>query len=110
MELHDQVESELARAEKAHLEGLEGRARVCARRAAGFILRVYAQPYLDSPQPTNAYDLLQVVRDTPRFPGEVRRIAGLLLTRVNEDFELPDHTDLVAETRRLVQLVESEIA
>ena len=109
LELHHEVEKELDRAEKARQDGLEGRARVCARRAAGIVLRAYYQAHPVTPAPASAYDYLQLLRDDPQMNPELRRIADLLLTRVNQDFHLPVETDLIAATRRLVQILEKDI-
>jgi hypothetical protein len=39
--LHEQIEKEFELAERARANGNEGRARVCARRAAGIAAREY---------------------------------------------------------------------
>ncbi len=109
LELRNEVEKELARAEKARQEGLEGRSRVCARRAAGMVLRAYYETHPMTPAPPSAYDTLQLLRDDPQMNPELRQIAELLLTRVNQDFHLPEEIDLVAATRRLVEIIEKDI-
>jgi hypothetical protein len=109
LELHSEIENELARAEQARKDGLEGRARVCARRAAGIVLRAYFQSHQVPKTHFTVYDLLQRLRDEPRTAPELRRIAILLLTRVNEDFQLPVEGDLIAETRQLVLILEKDI-
>lgn len=109
LENHQEVENELARAEQAQREGLQGRARVCARRAAGIVLRVYYRSHPIASSPASVMDFLQLLRDDPNTGPEARRIANLLLTRVNEDFQLPVEGDLISETRRLIQILEKDI-
>jgi hypothetical protein len=98
-----QIDSELTLAEKARLEGFEGRARVCARRAAGIAIREYLQIQLIHVSSTNSYQLIQEFKDLSNLPEDLSRIADHLLTKVNEDFRLPEDIDLIAEVRQLVE-------
>lgn len=109
LELHNEIENELARAEQARQKGLESRARVCARRAAGIALRAYYQSHQVPVAQSTIIDLLQLLQDDPQMDSELRRIANLLLTRVDEDFKLPFEGDLITETRRLVLILEKDI-
>jgi hypothetical protein len=109
VDLRYEIENELARADKARREGLEGRARVCARRAAGLVIKAYFHSHPIASTPVSVYDYLQAFRDDPRTSSDARRIASLLLTRVNEEFQLPVEGDLVSDTRRLVQILEKDI-
>jgi len=98
----EQIEAELAHAEAARRDGFEGRARVCARRAAGLAIRAYAQRHgLDLPY-SSAYDLLISLADISSIPDEARQAALLLTERVDTDFKLPADVDLISEARRLI--------
>jgi hypothetical protein len=102
------IEQELARGEEARRQGLEGRARVCARRAAGIAVRAYLEGrgLLTSGQGAafpNAVDLLNLLQTLPGLSEEVRQAASLLLIRVNEAYELPVEADLLEITRGLVR-------
>ena len=99
----DRIETELAQAEVARSSGLEGRARVNARRAAGMAVRAFLQARGDGTGSGSAVDLLQALRDQPDTPGDIRQVLEHLLARVNQDFELPVSIDLIGETRWLVQ-------
>lgn len=101
------IETELANGEAARLAGLEGRARVCARRAAGAAIREYLELRGESIPGPSAVDLLEYIRMRPDMPEPVRAAAGNLLERVNEAFELPAPVDLLAEARRLANTLEN---
>jgi hypothetical protein len=98
-----QIDLELSLAEKARVEGFKGRARVCARRAAGIAIREYFQTHLTPVINSNFYQLIQEFRDLSNLPEDLSRIADHLLIKVNEDFDLPGEIDLIAEVRLLVE-------
>jgi hypothetical protein len=102
-EVLDRIETELAQAEAARSSGLEGRARVSARRAAGMAVRAFLQARGDEVGSASVIDLLQLLRDQPETPDDLRKVLEHLLARVNQDFELPHTVDLISETRWLVQ-------
>ena len=98
---------ELELAEKNQREGFEGRARVCARRAAGIaILDYFNRRHLPAAG-LNTLGLIQAFKDLPEISPEMRRSAGVLLLRVNEAHQLPENIDLIAVARWLVQELES---
>ena len=100
-----QIDRELSQAENARAQGLEGRARVCARRAAGMAARAYLETR-GEPIPTfNAVDLLQGLAERPELHAQARQAIGYLLLRVTPDFQLPVSVDLIAESRRLTALL-----
>jgi hypothetical protein len=98
-----QIEHELEQAEAARQAGFEGRARVSARRAAGAAIRAHLIARQVLPGPASAMDLLRIMSEQSDTSVEVRRVIAHLSTRVNEDFQLPEPVDLIAETRWLVQ-------
>jgi hypothetical protein len=101
-EVKQKIAGELARGEAARQQGLEGRARVCARRAAGMAIREYLGKRGESGAGTSAYDLLKEFRDHTEIGPEIQKSAGYLVERVNEAFELPEGVDLLAEADHLV--------
>jgi HEPN domain-containing protein len=103
MDWKTQIEAELEKAEQARGRGNEGQARVCARRAAGIAVREYLTRQGIRPPSVSAYDLLNFLKDDPRLSTELQQIAGHLTLRVNEDFKLPVHADLVAEARKFCE-------
>src|SRR5512140_805128 len=101
-----QIDAELQNAEAARARGAEGQARVCSRRAAGIAIRAYLESQ-NQPRPgMNAYDLIQYLRDLPGTSPEIQKVTEHLSARVNEQFNLPEPVDLIAETRWLVRRLE----
>jgi hypothetical protein len=95
--------SELAQAAAARESGNEGRARVCARRAAGLIIGEFLERRkIPSPGPS-AYDRLRLLLDLNGISERTRRAAENLVRRVNEDFTLPFDGDLIEESRLLAE-------
>lgn len=97
-----QIEHELASGEAARQEGMEGRARVCARRAAGIAIREFYRLSGQELQNVSAYDLIQDLLHDPGMTHPIRSTARQLLEKVAEDFTLPPGVDLLANARRLV--------
>jgi HEPN domain-containing protein len=98
-----EVETEFERAEQARIRGNEGQARVCARRAAGIAVREYFRRRGEGVSTSSAYDLLNLIKDDPRLPPDLKLIADHLTLRVNEEFRLPVNVDLIAEARKLCE-------
>ncbi len=96
-----QVTLELYQAEAARAVGNEGRARVCARRAAGIIAREFLSQkgvILSTP---SAYDILRELLTWPDISPEAREISAHFLMHVDTEFALPVDIDLLSETRWL---------
>jgi hypothetical protein len=106
---YEQIEVEFAHAEAARQDGFEGRARVCARRAAGIAIRAYARQHGLNLPFASGYGLLTSLDDISGIPDEARQSARYLTERVDTDFNLPAEIDLIAEARRLVNALASEI-
>jgi len=100
-------EIRLGLAERAR--GMEGRARVRARRAAGYVVGEYFRR-TGAPDPgPNAYERLKLLLTLPNVPPGAAAAARHLTMRVNMDFQLPAGVDLFAETQRLARLLLGEI-
>jgi len=99
----EEVEMEFERAEQARIVGNEGQARVCARRAAGIAVREYFTRRGEGVGTSSAYDLLNLIKDDPQLPPDLKLIADHLTLRVNEEFKLPVSVDLIAEARKLCE-------
>ncbi len=97
---------ELERAEQARAAGLEGRARVCARRAAGWAIRAYYQRRAGAEAAGWGGDALAQLKrlsadaDVPDGP---RQAARRLTTVVDFAHELPFAEDPLADARSLVE-------
>lgn len=97
------MEREFERAEQARARGNEGQARVCARRAAGIAAREYFTRQGEAIRTSSAYDLLNLIKDDPRLPLDLKLIADHLTLRVNEEFKLSVNVDLIAEARKFCE-------
>lgn len=101
MEWEQKLQYEFDNAEKARARGNEGQARVCARRAAGIAIREFLTRRGKHMQSASAYDLLNLLKEEPLLPPELKLAADHLTLRVAEDFKLPIEADLIAEARLL---------
>lgn len=95
------LQIEFDRATQARVKGNEGQMRVCARRAAGIAIREYLTRSGIQPPSASAYDLLNLLKEDPHLPPDMRLVADHLTLRVTEEFTLPVEADLVAEARLL---------
>jgi HEPN domain-containing protein len=102
------IQAELDEAEEARARGNEGRARVCARRAAGIAAREYFVRRGQVVRTPSAYDLLNLLAEDTSLPADLRRSAEYLTLRVDEEFKLPMNVDLIAEARKLCRQLVAE--
>ena len=98
-----EIQAEFEKASQARLRHNEGQARVCARRAAGIAIREYLSRRGIHSISTSAYDLLNLVKEDPLLPPDLRQIADHLTLRVTEEFKLPVDVDLVAESKEFCE-------
>ncbi len=100
-----EIDRELAQAEDSRAKGLEGRARVCARRAAALAARAWLEQRGEPVPSANAIDLFQALSTHPALPSDALQTLRLLLMRVTPEYTLPVEADLIAEARRLASLL-----
>ncbi len=104
----EQVASELEAARHWEAEGNPGRARVCARRAAGWAVGIsYPQPDESVPE-GNAYSWLLFFQDLQTTPDELRAAAQRLTTRVAEDHSLPFEENPISDAELIVRVLKNE--
>ena len=96
------VEAELEKATRARLAGNEGRARVCARRAAGLAARVFLTRHGVRLRDASAYAALQALVEFPGLAPDLRIAALHMTARVTEEFTLPVDADLISDARKLI--------
>jgi hypothetical protein len=94
------IRAELENGYRARSDGLDGRARVCARRAAGEAAKEYFR-LADEQQSGSALDLLGVLVNRDEISARARAAAAELLKRVDEDFNLEAGVDLLEEAQVL---------
>jgi len=92
------IEAELAYARAARRHGKEGRARVSARRAAGWAI---AAQFPENRQ-RDAYSHLRWLEGNAEVSRELRSAAGRLTEQVKEDHELPHPEDPLEDAGMIV--------
>ncbi len=96
-----ELEHELTLAREARLHGNEGRARVCARRAAGIAAKVYLERRGAPVRSGSVVDLLNLLLEDPDIDEINRKRVRRLAMRVNPEFRLPPDVDLIADAESL---------
>jgi hypothetical protein len=97
----DYTNAELLQAEEARQAGNEGRARVCARRAAGHIIEEYRYRKDIQLPSISAYARIKYLADQPDTPPRAKEILTHLATRINPDHTLPIEADLIYDVETL---------
>jgi hypothetical protein len=101
----DRFNQEIENALSARQAGNEGKARVCARRAAGLAAAEYLhQRGIDLSGPS-AYDHLRRLQSLADKPETSAPILERLLMRVNTDFALPNGVDLIEDAHQLRRIL-----
>ncbi len=90
-------ETELKKAQASREQGNEGMARVCARRAAGIVLRAYYAAQGKSLPGSSVMNHLKMLADSQDEPGEVRAVCRHFTLRITPDHVLPEDVDLIAD-------------
>jgi mycoredoxin len=102
------LELEIKNARAARSAGLEGRARVGARRAAAILVRDYLQQRNGSVPALNDLQILSFLMESSSSP----RLSDLLaeyLEQVDPLYHLPSGADLIADLDELALLLEREV-
>ena len=102
------VDQELEQAARFRAEGRLGRARVCARRAAGWAIGPIYRRSTGATPPVNALTLLRWYCDFAEAAEPLRRAAGRLTTHVTRDHALPHAEDPVDDARKLIDALRAE--
>ena len=100
--------AELNQAAQARAVGNEGMARVCARRAAGRVIREYFQRRGEVPPAKSAFKLLQVFSADEAQPEKVRQAADSFTLVITHDHVLPVDVDLIEEVNSLAKALLGE--
>ncbi len=97
------IRREFEDAEQARIEGNEGRARVCARRAAGWAVSFTRSLNEEREIEANAYEMLQWLAQQADTAEPIRAAAARLTTRVSLDHTLPFPEDPLEDARTIVE-------
>lgn len=94
--MREQIEAELALARAARAGGNEGKARVCARRAAGLAIKeCYGWP-------GDALKRLKRLQVEPGVPAAVREAAQRLTTKVDQNHKVPFDNDPIEDALLII--------
>jgi len=102
-----QIKEELLLAKQSRLEGNEGRARVCARRAAGAAVNEYLQKMGITHKQENAFQSLLILSQSIKLPARVQEAVEWMVQKVNLDHNLPPEVDLIHEAGIVIQYIEA---
>lgn len=97
------IQRELEDANRARIDDNEGRARVCARRAAGWAVSFTRSLNEEREIESNAYDMLQWLAQHMDTPDAVRAAATRLTTRVSHEHTLPFPEDPLEDAGMIVE-------
>jgi hypothetical protein len=100
--LVDRIKLELDQAYMYRARGNEGRARVCARRAAGWAVAIFRQQRFGAETHHNAYQQLRWFRKLENIPAELRKAADRLTTHVTPSHDLPHQQDPLQDAEMIV--------
>jgi hypothetical protein len=98
-----QIAGELEAAQRAREQGNEGKARVCARRAAGWAVGRAFKGFIGESTMPNAYLLLGWLAVHEGATSELRSAARRLTAHISEDHELPHPQDPLQDARLIVE-------
>ena len=99
---------EVEHAIMARLNGNEGMARVCARRAAGIIIGEYLNRLGYSNLTHSTYDRLSMFNNLSAVDQKYKDIANHFLLKVNLEHKLPLEADLISDVMWLEKSLLSE--
>jgi hypothetical protein len=99
----DYTNAELNQAELSRQSGNEGRARVCARRAAGHIIIEYYRRTGTVSPGEGAYSRIQHLSTQPGISDRSREILKRLMLRVTPEHTLPVEADLISDVHMLAK-------
>lgn len=100
--LLNRIKLELDQAYLFRTRGKEGRARVCARRAAGWAVAAFRQQRSGVETHPNAYHQLRWFRKLEDMPIQLRKAADRLIIHVTESHELPHQQDPLEDAEMIV--------
>jgi uncharacterized protein (UPF0147 family) len=101
--LSKEVKSELELAVEVRSTGNEGKARVHARRAAGWAIRSWYARQGCRKKGQSAFSYLQSVSNDSSVPGHIREAVSHLILRITVHHELPIETDILDDARLVVR-------
>ncbi len=95
--IQEKIRAEFAQATAVRAQGNEGKARVCARRAAGWAITA-AVPNA----PKAAFSALGFAAQAATIPAEIQTAAKQLTLRITPDHQLPTDADPLQCAERVI--------
>ena len=115
LETREKIERELALARRSQADGNEGKARVCARRAAGWAIEAHLAATGTGIDSSSALEQIKHLAGRSGYPEQVYRVLHHLTVKLEKDSLESDAyypiegVDLVAEAAWLVAELLGEI-
>jgi hypothetical protein len=108
-DIQARIQGELQAARDGRQNGNEGRARVCARRAAGVAARIFLGWKDGAPALGGIPDLFIRLAEIPSLSDSSRLAARNLLMTVDSNHALPEQIDLIHEAELLIAELEHQM-
>ena len=103
----EQIEKEFSTAREAMEIGNAGKARVCARRAAGQAITWFLETHVRPRWGSDALSQLTHLKDEQAFPEEIRNAAIRLTTKVSDRFTYPFTAEPIEDARLIIKHIET---
>jgi len=100
-----EYELEIQHAFSARANGNEGKARVCARRAAGVIIGEYLSRRGYKRLYPSAYERLSLFNSLPDVDEHIKVITNHFLLKVDLERKLPVDIDLIDEAQSMLKIL-----
>ena len=99
----ERIQREYSDALRSREEGNEGKARVCARRAAGWAIGLYAESQNIGERHENALEHLKWFSGYPAGHEALNSAAQRLTIKVNLEGDLPHREDPIEDARLIIE-------
>lgn len=109
LKIRQAIDAELQNAYAWRQDGNEGRARVCARRAAGIAIGTYYRAQTGEPASSNAYNLLRWLAKHTHASLQIRQAARRLTSHVTAEHNLPHPEDPLDDAELIIEKILGEI-
>jgi HEPN domain-containing protein len=106
----DLIEKEFASAREARKQGIESRARVCARRCAGYAVAWLLASRGEQVSEHDSLNLLRSIQPDESIPPKIREASQRLTARVTSDFKYPFPTDPLDDALMIIDYVKGHLA
>ncbi|MAT43158.1 MAG: hypothetical protein CL609_12515 [Anaerolineaceae bacterium] len=104
----DEIESELSKSEMFVSNNELGKSRVCARKAAGLALRYWLENKMLLNETISPFQAIELFYEKADAPPDIHQTAGLLLRKVDQNYNFPDYINLINEAKKIIIFVKSQ--